>query len=126
MQEIAIGIGGIAAILAAAVLLSSNRRAIRLRVVGPAFALQAGIAVLVLYTEAGKAAIRGLAAGVEQILGYSRDGIEMVFGPLANVNGMTSLAINVLPIIIFFACLVSILYYLGIMQLVVRFIGGFL
>lgn len=121
-----IGLVGIAFILGIAILCSTNRRAIRLRVVLPAFALQAAIAVFVLYVPAGRAAMATVAAGVSSVLGYSKAGIEMVFGGLTLVNGIPSLAINILPIIVFFSALVSILYYLGIMQLVVRWIGGFL
>jgi CNT family concentrative nucleoside transporter len=124
--EILIGLTGILVILAAAVLLSTDRRRIRLRVVAPAFALQAAIAVLVLYVPAGQAAIGALARGVETLLGYSRAGIEMVFGGLTQVNGVASLAINILPIIIFFSALVSVLYFFRIMQLIVRYLGGFL
>lgn len=126
MSPILISLAGIVLILAVAVLASADRRRIRLRVVGPAFLLQAAIAVFVLYVPAGQAAIHGAASGVETVLGYSRAGIEMVFGGLTQVNGVASLAINVLPIIIFFSALVSVLYYLGIMQLVVRIVGGFL
>lgn len=126
MSPILISLAGIVLILAVAVLASTDRRRIRLRVVGPAFLLQAAIAVFVLYVPAGQAAIHGAASGVETVLGYSRAGIEMVFGGLTQVNGVASLAINVLPIIIFFSALVSVLYYLGIMQLVVRIVGGFL
>ncbi|MDP3747086.1 MAG: nucleoside transporter C-terminal domain-containing protein [Phenylobacterium sp.] len=125
-MQILIGLAGIVVILAVALLFSTNRRGIRLRVVGPAFLLQAAIAAFVLYVPAGQAAIGATARGVERVLGYSRAGIEMVFGGLTNVNGMASLAINVLPIIIFFSALVSVLYFFGIMQLVVRFLGGFL
>jgi CNT family concentrative nucleoside transporter len=126
VREILIGLAGIVLILATAVLLSSDRRRIRLRVVGPAFALQAAIAVLVLYVPAGRAAIGALARAVQTLLGYSNAGIEMVFGGLTEVNGVASLAINILPIIVFFSALVSVLYYFGIMQLIVRFGGGFL
>ena len=126
MAEVAIGLAGIAVILAVAVLLSADRRRIRLRVVGPAFALQAVIAALVLYVPAGRAAIGAMARGVSTVLGYSRAGIEMVFGGLTQVNGVASLAINILPIIIFFSALVSVLYFFGIIQLVVRFVGGLL
>ena len=124
MREIGIGVLGIALILATAVLLSTDRRRIRLRVAGPAFALQALIALLVLYVPAGQAAIGALARGVETLLGYSRAGIEMVFGGLTQVNGVASLAINILPIIVFFSALVSVLYFFRIMQLVVRYLGG--
>src|SRR5690349_16667172 len=116
---------GIALILALAFLLSSNRRAIRLRVVAPAFALQAGLAALVLYVPWGNAALQGAAHGVENLLGYAKAGIYFLFGPLAAPEiGGNSFAIAALPVIIFFAALISILYYLGIMQLIIRWIGG--
>ena len=120
-----IGLGGIAAILAIAFLLSSNRRAIRLRVVASAFALQAGIAMLVLYVPAGKAVISTMSQGVSNLLHYAQAGTDFIFGPLAKPEvGGTSFAIAALPVIIFFASLVSILYYLGVMQLIVRWVGG--
>src|SRR3954462_14643430 len=81
MNRILMGIAGIAVILALAVLLSSNRRAIRLRVVAAAFALQAGIAVLVLYTRWGIAVIQAMSGGVANLLGYANQGTEFLFGP---------------------------------------------
>ncbi len=126
MREIAIALAGIVVLLLAAFLLSANKRRIRLRVVLPAFALQAAIAAFVLYTPVGRAATANVARGVEALLGYSRAGIETVFGGLTEVNGVASFAINILPIIIFFSALVSVLYFFGIMQLIVRFVGGFL
>jgi CNT family concentrative nucleoside transporter len=120
-----IGLAGILLILAIAFALSSNRRAIRPRVVGAAFALQAGIALLVLYVPAGRAVIAGMAHGVANLLSYAQAGTDFIFGPLAKPEiGGASFAIAALPVIIFFASLVSILYYLGIMQLVVRWVGG--
>lgn len=125
MNNFPIGIFGIAAILGIAFLLSSNRRAIRLRVVGAAFALQAGIAFLVLYVPAGRAVIEGMARGVSALLGYAQAGTDFIFGPLARPDvGGQSFAMAALPVIIFFASLVSILYYLRIMQFLVRWIGG--
>jgi CNT family concentrative nucleoside transporter len=126
MQHILIGIGGIMAILAVAAALSYNPTKIRLRVVIPAFLLQAAIALLVLYVPAGRAAIAAAAGGVDVLLGYSRAGIEMVFGGLATGANAGSFAINVLPIIVFFSALVSVLYYFKVIQLFVRWIGGFL
>ena len=125
MTRILIGLCGIAVILGLALLLSTNRRAIRLRVVGAAFALQAAIAVLVLYTPWGVRALQGGAGGVSALLGYAHNGVDFLFGPLARPEiGGNSFAIAALPVIIFFASLVSILYYLGVMQFVVRWIGG--
>lgn len=124
-MKILTGLAGIALILAIAILFSANRRAIRWRVVGSAFALQAGIAVLVLYIPAGRATIDWLSGGVSSLLGYSQVGTNFLFGPLARPeNGGAAFAIAALPVIVFFASLVSILYYLRIMPLIIRWIGG--
>lgn len=122
-MRVIIGILGVLAILAIAFALSSNRRAIRPRVVISAFLLQVVVAVLVLYLPAGRAVIAFLAGGVEALLGYAGAGISMVFGPLAEGETAAAFAISVLPIIIFFASLMSVLYYLGIMQRVVSGVG---
>jgi CNT family concentrative nucleoside transporter len=125
MNRFLIGLAGIAVILGLAVLLSSDRRAIRLRIVSAAFALQAGIAVLVLYSSAGKIVLGKMSGGVANLLGYSQRGTEFLFGKMATPEiGGQSFAIAALPVIIFFASLVSILYYLGLMQLIVRWVGG--
>jgi CNT family concentrative nucleoside transporter len=124
VNRILMGLAGIAVILGLAFLISSNRRAIRLRVVGAAFALQAGIAVLVLYTSWGKAGIQAMANGVANLLGYANKGTEFLFGP-AETNPLAhTFALGALPVIIFFAAIVAILYYLGIMQRIVRWVGG--
>jgi CNT family concentrative nucleoside transporter len=120
-----IGILGIIVILGIAVAFSSNRKAIHLRVVGAAFALQTVIAAFVLYFDWGRRAINWLSTGVLAIIGYSKAGIDMVFGPLADTDVVGfSFAINVLPIIIFFAALMSVLYHLRIMEWLVRLVGG--
>lgn len=125
MDRILIGLGGIALILGIAIVFSSNRRHIRPRVVGAAFALQAALAVLVLYVPAGKAIIQAMAHGVTNLLSYAQAGIDFLFGNLAKPElGGYSFAIAALPVIIFFASLVSILYYLGIMQQIVKWLGG--
>jgi CNT family concentrative nucleoside transporter len=124
MNRFAIGIAGILVILGIAVALSTDRRAIRPRVVGAAFALQAGIAVLVLYVPWGKKVLQWLSGGVAGLLGYANEGTKFLFGALASDPLGRNFAIQALPVIIFFAALVSILYYLGIMQLVVRWLGG--
>jgi len=125
MNRILIGLAGIFVILGLALALSTDRRAIRPRVVGAAFLLQAAIAVIVLYWSPGRAALAGASAGVGALLGYAKAGTDFLFGPIASpAIGGTSFAIAALPVIIFFASLVSILYYLNVMQLVVRWIGG--
>ena len=122
-----IGLAGIVVILGIAVLFSSNRRAINLRIVAAAFGLQVAIAAFVLYSDAGRATIDTLSTGVLKVIGYSKAGIDMVFGPLADTNVVGfSFAINVLPIIIFFSALMSVMYHLRIMEWVVKLVGGFL
>lgn len=113
---------GIAAILAFAFLLSSRKRDINLRIVLSAFALQAVMALLVLRTSVGIQVIQFMSNGVSALLDYGNEGTTFLFGadnPLAN-----TFAVGALPIIVFFASLVSILYYLGIMQRLVQWLGG--
>jgi CNT family concentrative nucleoside transporter len=124
MNQKLLGVAGIIVILLLAFALSNNRKAIRIRVVGAAFALQAAIAFLVLYTSWGRAGILGLSAGVSDLLGYATQGTEFLFGPSAANPLAHSFAIAALPVIIFFASLVAILYYLEIMQRIVRWVGG--
>jgi CNT family concentrative nucleoside transporter len=119
-----IGIAGMAVILAIAFLSSTNRKAVNYRIVGAALALQIAVAAFVLYFDAGKRVIEGLSTGVQAVIDYSKEGINMVFGPLANVPDGVVFAINVLPVIIFFSALMSVLYHLKIMQWVVKIVGG--
>jgi CNT family concentrative nucleoside transporter len=122
-----IGIVGIFVILGIAFAASSNRKAVNLRIAGAAFALQVVVAVIVLYTDWGSTAIDKMSTGVLAVIGFSSDGIEFVFGGLANVDNIGfSFVVNVLPIIIFFSALMSVLYHLRIMEWVVKLVGGFL
>ena len=119
-----IGLAGIAVILGAAYLFSGNRKAINLRIVGAAFALQIVIAFFVLYFDWGKRAIEKISGGVQAVIDYSGAGIAMVFGPLSNMSNGVIFAVNVLPVIIFFSALMSVLYHLKIMQWIVKLVGG--
>jgi concentrative nucleoside transporter, CNT family len=123
-MQILMSLCGMALIIAIAVLLSSNRRAIRPRVVGAAFALQAGLAALVLYVPWGNTVLQGAAAGVTNLLGYANEGTKFLFGKLATDPLGQNFAIQALPVIIFFAAFISILYHIGVMQYVIRWIGG--
>ena len=125
MERSFIGILGIIVILGIAVAFSSNRKAINLRVVGAALALQAVVATFVLYFDYGRKMIDALSTGVLAVIGFSKDGIDMVFGPLADTDVIGfSFAINVLPIIIFFSALMSVMYHLRIMEWLVKIVGG--
>ena len=115
---------GILAILGIAFALSSGRRNINWRVVGSAFALQAVMAVIVLRSEAGVAVIGALSQGVIALLDFSKVGITAVFGPMEGNPFANTFVIAALPVIVFFAAIVSILYHLGVMQRLVRWVGG--
>jgi CNT family concentrative nucleoside transporter len=124
MNQKLLGIAGILVILGIAFVLSANRRAIRLRIVGAAFGLQAAIALFVFKTTVGVATIQTLSNGVANLLGYATKGTEFLFGPSESNPLAHTFAIAALPVIIFFASLVAILYHLGIMQRIVRWVGG--
>lgn len=124
---------GIVVLLAIAFLLSNNRKAINLRTVGGAFLIQIGIGAVVLYSELGRQALLGAAEAVNKVIAYGNEGIGFLFGGLVSDKmfelfggGGFVFAFRVLPAIVFFASLISVLYYLGIMQWVIRLIGGFL
>ena len=124
MPPIIYSLLGIVAILAIAFLLSTGKRRIKLRVVAAAFALQALMAFLVLATSGGRAVIRGMSDGVAALLSYADQGTAFLFGAAEHNPLSNTFALAALPVIIFFAALVSILYHLGIMQRVVRWVGG--
>ena len=123
MVDVLWGLGGMAVLLALAVLLSVDRRAIRLRTVGAALALQLVFGVLVLFVPAGQAALGTASRGVQAIIDSSRAGIGFLFGPLVEGDAYV-FAFQVLPVIVFFASLSAVLYYWGILQKVVEVLGG--
>ena len=116
------GLLGIAAILATAWLLSRHKKAIKLRILLWGMGLQFGFAVLVLKTNFGKI-FQAASVAVTAMLGYAEEGSAFVFGDtLGRSSGSLGVifAFQVLPIIIFIASFFSILYYLGIMQWIVK------
>ena len=127
---------GVLVLLGLAWMLSTNRQAIAWRTVLGALLLQALIGGWVLVMPSGIATLEAVSAGVGQVLAYSREGIEFMFGWSAN-GAMESLAasieakgfapifaVNVLPVIVIFSALVSVLYHLGIMGWTIRLLGG--
>lgn len=123
-MQVLMSLVGIISLLALAFLLSDNRKAINLRTVGGAFAIQAGLGALVLYVPIGQEILGGVSNSVSNVISCANQGIRFLFGDLGNFRCGFIFAINVLPIIIFFSSLVAVLYYLGIMQKVVTFLGG--
>ncbi|QUM77912.1 NupC/NupG family nucleoside CNT transporter [Moritella sp. 24] len=118
------GIVGVFALLGLALLLSDNRKAINLRTVGGAFAIQVIIGAFILYFPPGKELLQSLSTGVANVIAYGNEGIQFLFGDLARFKVGFIFAINVLPVIVFFSSLIAVLYYLGVMSIVINFIGG--
>jgi CNT family concentrative nucleoside transporter len=116
------GILGLATMMGLAYVFSTNRRAIRLKTVLWGLGLQLAFAFFVLRFDAGRVLFEKAGAAVTKLLGYSFAGSEFVFGPLGAKNSSLGLifAFQVLPTIIFVASLFALLYYLGVMQILIR------
>ena len=123
MNHPAFGLIGVFLILLVAWLFSEDRKAIRLRTVFICFALQVFIAVLVLYVPFGQKVLTGMSDLVITLLSYADVGIDFVFGGLASENIGFSFLIRVLPVVIFFAALMEVMYHLKVMQFIVRHAG---
>ena len=116
---------GMFVLIGIAILLSRNRKAIRLRTVIGAFALQFMFGAFVLYLPFGKKTLLFISDGVAQVIAFGDDGINFLFGDLtATTNFGFIFALRVLPVIIFFSALISVLYYVGIMKWVINILGG--
>ena len=100
--------------------LSTNRKAVNWKTVFWAFGLQFLFAVLILKTTVGTVVFSWLNDIVLKVLAFQQSGAEMVFGNLAKADSLGYIfAFQVLPTIVFFSALISLLYYLGIMQWIV-------
>ena len=116
---------GMVVLIGLAVLLSKSRKDIRLRTVGGAFALQFAFGAFVLYIPFGKKVLISVSDAVANVIAYGNDGINFLFGDLtATYNFGFIFALRVLPVIIFFSALISVLYYVGIMKWVINILGG--
>ena len=119
-----IGLLGIIIILGIAYLLSENKKKINWRLVSVGLGLQILFALIILKIPIGRRVFEFFSMSITKILDFTSEGTVFLFGNLTDVNTFGSIfALNVLPTIIFFSSLMAILYYLGIMQVVVRFIA---
>ncbi|CED59728.1 Putative NupC family protein (Permease) [Moritella viscosa] len=121
-MQLLISLVGIVVLILCACALSENRKAIKWRTVGGALFLQAGFAALVLYSSIGQSMLGAMSSGVASVLGFADVGIQFLFGDLATEGFI--FAIRVLPLVIFISALISLLYYIGVMQWVIKVIGG--
>ncbi|MGF1684359.1 NupC/NupG family nucleoside CNT transporter [Photobacterium minamisatsumaniensis] len=117
---------GVITLFAVAVLFSESRKEINWRTVGGAFVIQLVFAGFILYVPVGREILNNVSSAVSGIIDYGRVGTEFLFGELAQFKLGFIFAVNVLPTIVFFSALISVLYYLGVMGFIIRTIGGLL
>ena len=128
---ILMGLVGMLAILAIAVIFSSNRKAIKMRTIVGALLLQMAVPAFVLLTSSGASVLKSISSGVQAVISSANAGISFLFGPIVSDkmfevfagNGFV-FALKVLPVIIFFAAFMSVLYHLNIMQWIIKIFGG--
>lgn len=120
------GMFGCSLIIIISILMSENKRLINVRTVSIGFFLQVVFGFLVLQWDKGLQAIQFVSQGVTNLINFGHAGLSFVFGPLADRNGLSVFAVNVLGMIIFLTVLIALLYYFGIMQYMVKIIGGFI
>jgi concentrative nucleoside transporter, CNT family len=120
------GIIGILVVLGIAFAFSNNKKSINFRTILGGLTIQIIFAFLVLETSWGQDGLNLLTKGVNQIINYSNEGINFLFGGLfeEQTNIAYVFAFNVLPVVIFFSSLISVLYYLKIMQFFIKILGG--
>lgn len=116
-----IGLAGVVALVGIAYALSSNRKAISWRIVVFGLALEFVMAFLLLNFAPVVALFDLLAKGVTKVISFADEGTAFLFGKVGDPSGPWGFifAVKVLPIIIFFASLMAVLYHLGVMQRIV-------
>ena len=127
MLDVFWGLAGMAVLIGLGLLLSVNRRAVNWRTVGLALLLQIAFGLIVLRWPLGRRALDAVSGTVQGVVSNAQQGINFVFGNLTNgqLEGAGFIfAFGVLPIIVFFSALIAVLYHLGVLQAVVRFLGG--
>ncbi|WP_203340110.1 NupC/NupG family nucleoside CNT transporter [Planococcus beijingensis] len=119
------GIFGVFIVLGIAFLLSSGKKSIKPRTILGGLAIQITFAFMVLEWDLGRKMLLWVSNKVQNVINYAGEGIAFVFGPAADTEGFGFVfAFQVLTIIIFFSSLISVLYYLGVMQIIIKLLGG--
>ncbi len=115
------GLLGISAFIGLAVLCSENRRAIPWKLVGMGLLLQIACGVLVLKVDLARDAVDAVGNAFVAILDFNKAGTQFLFGSLVTDTKSFGylFAFNVLPTVVFFSALTSLLFYLGLLQKVV-------
>ncbi|MDZ3822955.1 MAG: nucleoside transporter C-terminal domain-containing protein [Pseudoxanthomonas sp.] len=121
LQSVLFGLLGLSVLVAIAWLFSDNRRAVNWRLIGTGLALQVALALFVLMTPFGAAVFDALGRGFVKVISFTQAGAGFIFGDFVDVSKFGFVfAIQVLPTIIFFSALMSVLYHIGLMQRIVQ------
>lgn len=121
LQSVLFGLLGLSVLVGIAWLFSDNRRAVNWRLIGTGLALQVALALFVLMTPFGAAVFDALGRGFVKVISFTQAGASFIFGDFADVSKFGFVfAIQVLPTIIFFSALMSVLYHVGLMQRIVQ------
>ncbi|WP_110457113.1 NupC/NupG family nucleoside CNT transporter [Shewanella algidipiscicola] len=123
-MEVFISLLGMLALMGLAVLFSERRSSINPRTVLGALAFQVAFGAFVMYAPIGQSMLDSASNGVMHVINYGNEGLTFVFGDLAKFSVGFIFFINVLCIVVFISSLIAVLYYLGVMQLVIGLIGG--
>ena len=123
-METLISLLGIGILFGLGILFSFGRHQINWRTVGFALLLQFALGGIALYFPLGVAVLEAISNAVSSVLNNAQDGIDFVFGSIGAFEMGFIFAFHVLPVIVFFSSLVSVLYHLGIMGWLIRIIGG--
>ena len=118
---------GVIVIIGIAFLLSENKKKINWKLVMAGLGLQIVFAILILKVPVGITIFEGASSAITKLLDFTKEGTDFLFGPLADTNGIGFVwVVQILPTIIFFSALMGVLYYLGVMQFIVKFIAKFI
>lgn len=120
------GICGILVVLGIAFLFSTAKKSIKLRTIIAGLTIQIIFAFVVLKWETGREGLETFSNAVSNLISYANEGISFLFGPLVTGQPTVVFAFQVLTVIVFFSSLISVLYYLGVMQFFIKIIGGVL
>ncbi len=115
---------GIAVLVFIGYLFSENKRQIKFKTIAGALTLQILLGAFVMFVPAGVTIIEAMSSGVNSVIAFSNSGLTFVFGDLANYKLGFVFVINVLCVVIFISALISVLYYLKVMQFIINIIGG--
>ena len=123
-----VGILGIFVFLGIAWICCDQKKAIRWRTISLALALQIGIGALVFGAPRGRELLQKASDRVSETINAGKEGVDFLFGPLSAQGSSIGFvfAFQVLPMIIFFTSLIAVLYHIGLMQWVIRTVGGLL